>query len=154
MQETVFIPVIFIGAIVAFIAFWLGIVYMISRIGGWAGLAEQFPATGRIQGSVYRFCSARLKFMTSYSNCMTVIVSPSGLYMEPMILFRFGHSPILIPRRAIVDYDVGSLPFFRSVRLTIQKPNSAQTISVRLYGRGLSDELEQWLGGPQLSGRI
>ncbi len=145
MQETVFIPLIFVGAIIAFVAFWMGIVYLISRIGGWAKLAEQYPATGRIQGSVYRFCSARLRFMASYSNCLTVIVSPAGLYMEPMILFRFGHSPILIPRRAIVGYDMGSLPFFRSVRLTIQGRNNTRTTSVTLYGRALSDELDQWL---------
>ena len=145
MQEILFILLIVVGFIVVFAVFWTGIVYLISRMGGWASLSEEFPATGRIQGSVFRFCSARFRAMTNYSHCLTVIVSANGLYLEPMLMFRYGHSPILISRRAIVRFERGLLPFYRSTKLTIERRGGKKPATITFYGNKLVVELENWL---------
>ncbi|MEP1208464.1 MAG: hypothetical protein ABJM29_10755 [Rhizobiaceae bacterium] len=145
MQDLLLIILIAVGFCVGFAALWSGIVFLISRMSGWARLAEEYPATGRIQGSTYRYSSARLRFLTNYSNCLTVIVSSNGLYLEPMWAFRIGHSAMLIPRDAVLHYHKGAFPIFRSMRLKIKRRDGEPPTTITLYGRGLADALEQWL---------
>lgn len=147
MQDILFFGFITLAFAAVFAVFWIGIVYLISRLSGWKRLSREFPATGRIEGSVHRFCSARLKFATNYSNCLTVTVSPAGIHMLPMKAFQFGHSAILIPWDAVLDHQPGAFPIFRSMNLTIQRRGSGGASTIILYGRSLVDALSNELDG-------
>ena len=50
-----------------------------------------------------------------YGNCLTVGSSPHGLYLAMMLLFRFGHPPLLIPWDEIT-VSRQTFVFFRFVR--------------------------------------
>ena len=71
-------------------------------------------------GSTYRMQGARVGGV-NYNGCLTVNISPAGIYLAPFFLFRLGHPPILIPFSAIqnpqskklfmvdvVQFDVGN----------------------------------------------
>lgn len=45
--------------------------------------------------------SGRIGWLTNYNNVLTIGVSPQGLYLATMLLFRFMHPPLLIPWSAI-----------------------------------------------------
>ena len=145
MQDVAFIILIIVGFVVAFSALWTGIVWLTSRLGGWADLAEEFPATGRIEGEEFKFCSARLRYVVNYSHCLTITVTPSGLHIIPMIFFRLGHPALLIPWQAIQSMERGMMPFFRATRLTIRRSGAKKPTVVTVYGRGLADALDRWL---------
>jgi CRP-like cAMP-binding protein len=41
--------------------------------------------------------SGQMRFLTNYNNVLTLGVSPEGLFLASMFLFRFMHPPLLIP---------------------------------------------------------
>ncbi len=144
MQETT-IAMFAIGAfVIVFPLFWSAIVVLISRLSGWADLARQYPADGPVAGEVFRWCSARIRFLSSYSNCLTVTVSPDGIHIQPVILFRMGHAPLLLPWDAITALDRNSSWLIASARLQITDKDARDPTTLVLYGRGLAERLEQY----------
>ena len=146
MQDVAFIILIIVGFVIAFTALWTGIVWLTSRLGGWADLAEEFPATGRIEGDTFKFCSARLRYVVNYSHCLTITVTPSGLHIIPMIFFRLGHPALLIPRQAIISMERGMMPFFGATKLVIRRSSGKKPAVITLYGKGLAEALDRWFG--------
>ena len=152
MLETLYIVLSASGFVVVFSLIWMGVLILLSRMGGWHGLAREFPATGRIQDAnskMHRWCSARLGLFANYNNCLTLIVSDNGLYMRTNIFLRFAHRPLLIPRPAIVDFSAGSSIIFSSTKITLNRKNDVAPTVITLYGRGLSNTLATWLNEGQ-----
>lgn len=83
--------------LVAFVGLWIGISFIVSRIGGWATLATFYRLSGSFNGECWRFQSGGLRWKMGYNNCLTVGVNPAGLYLSVFFLFRFGHPNLLIP---------------------------------------------------------
>ena len=151
MFETLYVILSGSGFVLVFGLIWVGVLTLLSRMGGWHGLAKEFPATGRIQGPdsiMHRWCSARLSLFVNYNNCLTLIISERGLYMRTNIFLRYGHRPLLIPREAIVDFSAGSTLLFRSTKITLKRKNDASPKVITFYGRGLAPTLANWLGDP------
>jgi hypothetical protein len=82
---------------VFFVCLWCGIVLLISRLSGWANLANRFRLTLPFAAQKWGWQSARMRYATNYSNCLTVGADPMGLYLDIFPLWRIGHSPLLIP---------------------------------------------------------
>ncbi len=146
MQNTLFIISIIIAFIIFFTLLWTGIVYLISRLSGWASLAGEFPAIGRVQGNVYNWCSARFRYFANYSNCLTVIVSPAGIYMQPIAFLKIGHKPIMIPREAISELECSNTFLFATANLEIKAGDDNRPITITLYGKRLVTNLAEWFG--------
>lgn len=83
-----------------FAGLWLGVLYLLSAIGGWGTLARYYPAVASAEGERFRFQSAQLGWV-SYNNCVNVTVSPAGLRLSVLAPFRFGHRPISVPWQGI-----------------------------------------------------
>ena len=152
MLETLYVILSGSGFVLVFGLIWTGVLTLLSRLGGWHGLAKEFPATGRIQGSdtkMHRWCSARFSFLVNYNNCLTLIVGERGLYMRTNMFLRFAHRPILIPREAIVDLSSGSTLLFKSTKITLKRKNDATPNVITFYGRGLAPTLANWFGDPE-----
>ena len=81
----------------AFASMWTGIIWLISRIGGWARLAKEYRAELRREGMHFSMRSLHIAPMTGYNRCLEVTLSRDGIYLVPFALFRFGHAPLLIP---------------------------------------------------------
>ena len=84
----------------AFVAMWLVITGLLAHLGGWASLAALFRVESRPEGERFRFVSGSIggRFLpVSYGNCLFVTVSPKGLYLSILFLFRFQSPPLFVP---------------------------------------------------------
>ncbi len=116
--------------LVAFAALWVFICVLLSMIGGWSRLAEDYRA--RCNGACrrWRFQSAAMRFGTSYSSCLTIGVHNDGLCLSVLFPFRVGHPPLLIPWTDLEKE--GTASWWRGQRLRISK---AHGVSLRVRGK-------------------
>lgn len=140
------VPLIVAGFLIIFPLFWLGIVLLISKIGGWTSLARAYPAETNATGKAFNWHSARLNFLTSYRSCMNFTVSHEGLHMVPMVLFRMWHPPIMIPWEKIGRFETKDFWLTCSCKLTINpSPDATKSYNVVVYGRDLVNAIEEQL---------
>lgn len=74
---------------------------IVSHLGGWALLAEQYRCQEPFLGSCWKLQSGQLRWFCSYNNCLTIGADPHGLFLWVFPLFRIAHPPLLIPWREI-----------------------------------------------------
>jgi len=100
-QPFLIIPII-LGFAVVFPLMWMGVVGLISVVGGWSTLATRFacaaPPAGKRRGS-----ASGLLGMASYKFTLELIVAEEGLYLATQALFRAFHKPLFIPWGEIRD---------------------------------------------------
>ncbi len=143
MQDTAILLLAIAGFAIGFPLFWMSIVYLISRIGGWSELAARFGYDGLAEGEVFKWCSARLRVLCNYSNCLRITVSDAGIHIRTVIFFKVGHRPLFIPWTAVHDLRVGRFWRYSSAKLIIRDQKGDWSAPIVLYGWGLADRLEQ-----------
>ena len=143
MWEFAIVILAIAGFAIVFPLFWMGIVYLLSRIGGWAELAERFGSDDPPQGELFTWCSARLRMMVNYSNCLRVTVSDKGIHLRTLVFFKMGHPPLFIPWTAVRDLKIHQLWRYSSAKLTVVDGSGAWSATIVLYGWGLADRLAQ-----------
>lgn len=134
---------VIVGYVILAPLFWIAIVWLISRMSGWARLARQYPATGPVAGHVFRWCSAQLRMFSRYSFSLVVTVSESGIHLQPIVFFKFGHDPIFLPWESIDRLERQRSPLFPSVKLWVEDQEDESPVTIVLYGRRLVESLEQ-----------
>jgi len=117
-----------------FVAIWLTVSALISRLSGWSRLAEQFRSDAPASGEHFRFVSGsmgRALFPASYKSCLSVAVSPAGFHLSIQFPFRFLSPPLFIPWTEVESVQEGRWLFVRktAIRLRNQWP------VISLYGR-------------------
>ncbi|MBX7207718.1 MAG: hypothetical protein K1X78_05385 [Verrucomicrobiaceae bacterium] len=124
------LPVAIIGGFVVFFpALWCGIVWIMSRAGGWNRLAARYPAGTRApEGEECRRVFGMVG-MARYKGILKLHFARDGFFMEVMPIFKIGHPPLFIPWAEVVDRKPFQLLWFRTVRLTIGSP-AAGTITL------------------------
>jgi hypothetical protein len=80
-----------------FLSIWLFVGAIVSFIGGWHSLAKAYRTRVSFDGAKWRMQSGQMRWLANYNNVLTLGVSPEGLYLASMFLFRFMHPPLLIP---------------------------------------------------------
>ena len=114
---------ILVAALVAGVAFWCGVVYLIGSFSGWKTLARKYTATGSpsLTGRPlrrYSFQSGRLGRWATYRGSLTLAADPRGLVVDVLAVFRPGHPKLRIPWNHLTVYEARSLvAFYREVRL-------------------------------------
>ena len=88
---------VMVGFAVVFPLFWCFVIWVVSRVGGWASLARSFAASSEPQGIRYTWRSMRISPAANYNGCLNIVLSPGGIYMVPSKIFSFGHEPLLLP---------------------------------------------------------
>ena len=78
------------------ILFWMLICTIMAWLGGWRALGEAYPAAEKPQGRRFRMQKIRCGWV-DYNGCVTLAVTPAGLYLAVWPLFRSGHPPLLLP---------------------------------------------------------
>jgi hypothetical protein len=86
---------------IAAIAGIMVVFVIISNLGGWASLAEQYRSREPFAVSRWSFQSGQFRWLAGYNNCLTVGANPHGLYLSIFPLFRIAHPPLFIPWREI-----------------------------------------------------
>ncbi|AWB58279.1 hypothetical protein [Colwellia sp. Arc7-D] len=79
-----------------FVGLWSIVCFILSKFGGWSYLAKQYPCRESFKGEKSYLRSMKMG-LVNYSNCVTVGVNSSELYLGIMFLFRIGHEPIKVP---------------------------------------------------------
>jgi hypothetical protein len=80
-----------------FLCLWLLVAASISFVGGWFSLAKVYRTRVLFEGAKWRMQSGKMRWLVNYNNALTIGVSPQGLYLASMFLFRFMHPPLLVP---------------------------------------------------------
>jgi hypothetical protein len=124
VQHPALLFVIPVFVILFFGGLWCGISLLLSRVGGWSGLAERFPAPEQPEGKRFRSQSGRLG-LVNYNRCLTIYISKGGLYLSMTPLFRVGHRPMLIPWKEIHDVETQQVLWAEFVSFQIGSPTMA-----------------------------
>jgi len=111
------------GFLVIFPVFWCFVVWLISLIGGWRRLAQVYQ-TSETPGGRGLFAHFVLVGIASYRNTVTVRITPAGLHLAVMPLFRVGHPPLLIPWHALRGGEPTSFRWLLGVRFQVLGPAS------------------------------
>ena len=102
-----------------FVTLWCVVCFTLSRISGWALLANRFRADSRRPERTWAWQSARMRWGCNYNRCLNFGADPSGLYLSIMFLFRIGLPSLLIPWPEITVWKRRSFLFFRFVELRL-----------------------------------
>ena len=79
------------------LSLWFLVAATISLIGGWFSLAKVYRTQVPFSGTKWKMQSGQMRWLANYNNVLTLGVSPQGLYLASMFLFRFMHPPLLVP---------------------------------------------------------
>jgi hypothetical protein len=79
-----------------FVGVWLTLCFTLSWLGGWRALGELYPAGDEPEGQRFGMQNIRCGWI-EYNACVTIVVTPRGLYLAVWPLFRSSHPPLLLP---------------------------------------------------------
>ncbi len=117
------------------VAGWLLVCFFLSRISGWAKLARFYKAAQPFPGRTYALRSGTLNSV-QFRGALTLGAGPEGLFLNVLLLFRFGFAPLLIPWDDVAA-TVQTGRWFSTMELRFrQAPSVVLTISEGL-GRDL-----------------
>lgn len=133
---------------------WFGLVcfvLLLTSFTGWRQLAQKYSHSGEPPELTHRYASAQISWFGRYNNCLNLALTPRGLYVRPILLFRFAHPALLLPWHLLKSAKVvkslfrnyAQLQFFdegRSIRVfgpdamlkNINIPASARDVSLSL----------------------
>ncbi len=123
--------------------FWTRIIYLMARLSGWLELAKLYPGPASMQGEVCRYSSARFRMFVSYNRNLTITLSPAGIHIRPMMLFRTRHMPLLIPWEAVIKLEQKGLALFPMLDATVKTDDPARPAMITFYGRQLVGALQR-----------
>lgn len=83
--------------ILAFIAVWCGVVFLLSLVSGWRELSEYYGSPASFNGPRFWFQSVSMRLRVGYNNCLIVGANTEGLHVSIFFPFRIGHSPLFFP---------------------------------------------------------
>lgn len=86
----------------AFVALWILVMIILSRLGGWHELAKSYRAHDSRSGERFRFQSASLRWGTNYNGCLTLDVNMYGMYLSVFFPFRIAHPTLFIPWEDVI----------------------------------------------------
>lgn len=84
--------------VLLFVVFsWCAVMILISRLGGWSRLAEDYRADGLSPTQTWGVQSISLRYYTGYNGCITMGSDSAALYLSVWLPFRIGHPNLRIP---------------------------------------------------------
>jgi hypothetical protein len=139
--------VLVILAPLAFVVIWILTTGFIATLGGWHSLADRYAAPDGFAVAPdqrFRFRSIFLRrlpwFPARYRGCVTVSLTPAGLHLAVLVVFRFRHPPLLIPWTAIVRCEQGA---FLGFGWTDVASRDADPV-IRIYAGAGAAVAEEW----------
>ena len=144
MEEEELITAVVAGLLVGIPLVWMGILFLLSRLGGWSALAVQYPIGDRLpRGNTFHWCSASFSLLGYYRNCLTISITTTGIRLRMPILLRTGHNPIFIPWHAVLELDGSNSWLSAQTQLKIRNKHGGNPATITLYGEELVESLAQ-----------
>lgn len=141
-SETLILILAPLGFLIIFPLFWSAIVFFISRLGGWATIAAEYPYREPLAADCMPLQSAILRFNNSYNGVLKICADDEGLYFSVFFPFRPGHEPFFVPWEEISGQRSGYF-IYRMVDLRFER---TPDIPFRLYKRN-ADKLVEAVNG-------
>jgi len=94
-QNVIFQNPAFFG--IFMVTIWILALLTISRLSGWARLAERYSTAAEPETGVMRMVRAQWGTIMITGNIYTIACNKGGLYLAVLFPFRLGHPPLLIP---------------------------------------------------------
>lgn len=94
--ENLLLEVLFPLFPVFFVGMWCFVLWFLSIQSGWSKLADSYHSTAPFKGKYLSFQSARMGLI-SFQSSLEIGIGKKGLFLLPMVLFRWFHKPLLIP---------------------------------------------------------
>jgi hypothetical protein len=116
------------GFFLVFPLFWIMVVWLISRF-GWAALAADYQTTQPPTGSNHTLVSARIG-LSNYNGTLNIWLNESGIFLEPIWLFRVGHARLFLPWQAVGSLKSKPLLWYTGAHLVMNNG-----YSITLYGK-------------------
>jgi hypothetical protein len=137
-----------------FVAFWLGICWLIS-LSGWSQLSRHFKASeasSEAPAISFGMQSARLRTAgtiipsANYRGALTIGCQPTGLRLSVMFLFRFGHPALLIPWSAIGQIEQKSALFGLShyYSCPVLLPDGSNDVEIQLTDQRIAQAITSY----------
>jgi hypothetical protein len=139
MQDNVNTLFAIIAFAIGFPIFWMGVVYLVSRLSGWSSLAKRYPATRPASGQYFGWSSGRISRFSNYNHSINVTISSTGVHLETVFFFKFGHAPVFLPWDAIVAMRHSKILFATST--VLQLADGGWPGTIQLYGARQADAL-------------
>ena len=139
MSEALLVLTVVGGFLIAFPLIWLLVLNLIARLGGWASLAEEFPARGEPRGDHFSWRSGTVGWLGSYRNALDVWVSSNGLWLRPVAIFRAGHKPMMIPWSAVEQAKKRTFMIAVDTLIVVRRPGRTTTLTV--YGEDIAQSI-------------
>ena len=143
MNEVLIAVAAIAAFLIVFPLFWMGVVWLVAKVGGWSSLAAQYPSAAAPSGEAFGWRSVRLGFFGSYSHCVNVSVSGAGIHLEPIIFFKFAHPPVFIPWEAVAGMHINIFGFFSAADLRVTSKDGGGPVKMKLYGEAVVRSLEK-----------
>ena len=143
MTETTAVLLVIAAFLIVMPAMWIAIIYTTARLSGWQELAKLYPGPRRISGEICRFASARFRLFIGYNRNLTITLSPQGLHIRPMPLFRLRHPPLLVPGAAILATERKGLSLFPTLDMMVRSGDPARPFKITFFGRRLVEAIER-----------
>ncbi|MCB1278896.1 hypothetical protein [Prosthecobacter sp.] len=110
------------GFFIVFPVFWCGVVWLLSRIGGWHLLAANHASGSRlVTGTCSSGITGRVGSM-NYRNVLTLHADHDGFFLDVMPLFRVGHPRLFISWSEITASKPYRILFWKAECLSIGDP--------------------------------
>ncbi len=143
MSESSTTILIMVGFVIFFPLLWVAIVRLVAYLGGWAKLARYYSADGEVLGDRFAMSSARFGKIAGYNSTLNITVTPQGLHLQTVFLFRTGHVPLFIPWDDFLDMTRTHFAFRTSIRMTISGENGGTRAVITVFGKSLADSLQK-----------
>ncbi len=127
---------------VIFPLFWSGIVFFISRLGGWNRMADAYTYHEPLSAECLSMQSATLRFGTNYRAALKICADAEGIYFSTLFVYRPGHAPFFVPWGEINGTKT-SFGLFSVVDLRFQR---TPDMPFRIYPR-VADKLVEVANG-------
>jgi hypothetical protein len=141
------IPLIFTSFVIFFPILWLGITALISVISGYGALARKYPGQPQLPPGAWTNQTG--SFGTSrYKKTLTIGVTPEGLFLWVMFLFRFQHPPIFVPWNEVeVGEPQSAWGFGTTTEVTFPQLQDMRIQIGGKAGEAVAEAKQQSLGG-------
>ncbi len=102
-------------------AMWLFLSWLLSRLSGWARLAEHYRATGHAAGESAWMRTGRIG-VVQYHSCLCFRVNDDGLRITVAFPLRLGHPPLFIPWDQFHHIREDEMMFSQKVKMSVGHP--------------------------------
>jgi len=129
-QVLLFILIIFP---IAFVGVWSFVLWILSHVGGWQALAQQYRTTRKPTGHCFNAEAIRLG-LVNYNFISQLCSTPAGLYLSVWSIFKIGHPPLLIPWSELHNPRPVQFLWKKMIRFDIGSPKiTTITLSEKVY---------------------